>query len=275
MLHLLLKKYQCDKSKKVFGKNQESLFQKKEFILRKKIAKKKYENFLEEIALHHSINVMDREVKKFLKLLPKNSIVCDIGGSWGWHWRNIDKDRPDIKVIIVDFIFENLLIAKKILKNKINKQIFLINDDCCKFNIKNNFFNAVWSVQTLQHIPTYVHVYKKIYNQLKPGGYFYNCNLNINYMINLIYWTLNKKYLIKGFNNNYYLEKSNKVQKKYLEMIFKNKVTTIYSELLFHPDLKLFTGSKNNFIGKIDSLLTGNSIIKKIFARQETFLIKK
>jgi hypothetical protein len=58
-------------------------------------------------------------------------------------------------------------------------------------------------------------------------------------------------------------------------MIFKNKVTTIYSELLFHPDLKLFTGSKNNFIGKIDSLLTGNSIVKKIFARQETFLIKK
>lgn len=275
MLHLLLKKYQYNKSKKIFGKNQESLFQKKEFILRKKIAKKKYENFFKEIALHHSINVMDREVEKFLKLLPKNSIVCDIGGSWGWHWRNIDKDRPDIKVIIVDFIFENLLIAKKILENKINKQIFLINDDCCKFNIKNNLFNAVWSVQTLQHIPNYVYVYKKIYNQLKPSGYFYNCNLNINYMINLIYWILNKKYLIKGFNNNYYLEKSNNVQKKYLEAIFKNKVTTIYSELLFHPDLKLFTGSKNNFIGKIDSLLSGNSIVKKIFARQETFLIKK
>jgi ubiquinone/menaquinone biosynthesis C-methylase UbiE len=275
LLHLLLKKYQYNKSKKIFGKNQESLFQKKEFILRKKIAKKKYENFFKEIALHHSINVMDREVEKFLKLLPKNSIVCDIGGSWGWHWRNIGKDRPDIKVIIVDFIFENLLIAKKILENKINKQIFLINDDCCKFNIKNNLFNAVWSVQTLQHIPNYVYVYKKIYNQLKPSGYFYNCNLNINYMINLIYWILNKKYLIKGFNNNYYLEKSNNVQKKYLEAIFKNKVTTIYSELLFHPDLKLFTGSKNNFIGKIDSLLSGNSIVKKIFARQETFLIKK
>jgi ubiquinone/menaquinone biosynthesis C-methylase UbiE len=275
LLHLLLKKYQYNKSKKIFGKNQESLFQKKEFILRKKIAKKKYENFFKEIALHHSINVMDREVEKFLKLLPKNSIVCDIGGSWGWHWRNIDKDRPDIKVIIVDFIFENLLIAKKILENKINKQIFLINDDCCKFNIKNNLFNAVWSVQTLQHIPNYVHVYKKIYNQLKPSGYFYNCNLNINYMINLIYWILNKKYLIKGFNSNYYLERSNKMQKRFLEIIFKNKATTIYSELLFHPDLKLFTGSKNNLIGKIDTLLSGNLIIKKIFARQETFLIKK
>jgi hypothetical protein len=64
---------------------------------------------------------MNRKIEKFLKLLTKNSIICDIGGSYGWYWRNIDKDRPDIKVVIVDFIFKNLLIAKKILENKINK----------------------------------------------------------------------------------------------------------------------------------------------------------
>lgn len=275
MLHLLLKKYQYSKSKKIFGKNQKSFFQKKEFILRKKIAKKKYENFLEEIALHHSINVMDREVEKFLKLLPKNSIICDIGGSWGWHWRNIDKDRPDIRVIIVDFIFENLLIAKKILNNKINKQIFLVNDDCLKFNIRKNYFDAIWSVQTIQHIQNYIQVYKKIYHQLKEGGYFYNCNLNKNIIISFVYWFFKKKYLIKGFNKNYYLERSNMRQKKNLEKIFKNVAIIIYSELLFHPDLKIFTGSQNNILGKIDSLLTGSFIIKKIFARQETFLIKK
>jgi len=271
----LLNKYQFNKSKKIYGKNEESIFQKKEFILRKRIAKKKYKNLFKEIALHHSINVMDKEVERFLRLFPENSIICDIGGSWGWHWRNIDKIRPDIKIIIVDFIFENLLIAKKILGNKINKQIFLINDDCNKFNIKNNFFNGVWSVQTLQHIPTYTKVYKQIYNQLKPGGYFYNCNLNTNYMINLIYLLLNKKYLIKGFNNSYYLERSNKIQKKNLEKIFKNKATSIYSELLFHPDFKIFTGSIYSLIGKIDSLLTGSWVIKKVFARQEAFLIKK
>lgn len=275
MLHLLFKKYQYNTSKKIFGTNKHSLFQKREFVLRKKIATKRYDNFIREISLHHSVNVMDREVEKFIKLLPKNSIICDMGGSWGWHWRNIEKKRPDIKIVIIDFIFENLLIAKKILRNKINKQIFLVNADCCKFNIKNNFFDAVWSVQTLQHIPNYIQIYKKIYNQLKPDGYFYNCNLNNNYMINLVYKILKKKYLIKGFNNNYYLERSNNIQKESLEKIFKNKAITIYSELLFHPDLKIFTGSSNNLIGKIDSLLTGTSVIKKIFSRQETFLIKK
>jgi hypothetical protein len=275
LLDLLIKKYQYNKTKKIFGKSLKSFLQKKEFILRKKNAKKRYKNFIKEIALHHSINVMDREVKKFIKLLPKNSVIYDMGGSWGWHWRNIDKERPDIKILIVDFIFENLLIAKKILNNKINKQIFLINDDCRKFNIKKKYFNAVWSVQTLQHIPDYFQVYKKIYSQLKPGGYFYNCNLNNNYIINFIHWILKKKYLIMGYNENFYLERSNMKQKRSLEKIFKNKVKLIYSELLFHPDIKIFTGSKNNVLGKIDSLLTGNFIIKKIFARQETFLIKK
>lgn len=275
MLYLLHKNYRYNKIKKIFGEKKKTLFQKREFILRKKVAEIKYKNFLKEISYHHSINVMDRKVEKFIKLLPKNSIICDIGGSWGWHWRNIDKQRPDIKIIIIDLVFENLLIAKKILNNKINKQIFLVNDDCLKFNITENYFDAIWSVQTIQHIPNYIQVYKKIYHQLKVGGYFYNCNLNKNLIINFVYWIFKKKYLIKGFNKNYYLERSSMRQKKNLEKIFKNKAIIIYSELLFHPDLKIFTGSQNNILGKIDSLLTGSFIIKKIFARQETFLIKK
>ena len=275
MIDLLLRKYGYDKENKVYKKNINSLYQNKEFIIRKKVAKKNYPNYLKEISLHHSISVMDKEVKKFINLLPKKSIICDIGGSWGWHWRNVSLIRPDIKIVIVDFIFENLLIAKKILKEKINKNIFLINDDCCNFYIKNNFFDAIWSVQTLQHIPEYNKILKNIYNQLKNGGYFYNCNLNTNHLVRFIYAIFNKKYVIKGNSNNYYLERSNKKQKEDLEKVFKNKSLTVYSELLFHPDLKIYTGSKNNIFGKIDSFLTGECIIKKIFARQEAFLIYK
>ena len=49
MLHLLFKKYQYNTSKKIFGKNKHSLFQKREFVLRKKIATKRYDNFIREI----------------------------------------------------------------------------------------------------------------------------------------------------------------------------------------------------------------------------------
>jgi hypothetical protein len=42
LLHLLFRKYQYNKSEKILGKNQKSYLQKKEFFLRKKVAKKKY-----------------------------------------------------------------------------------------------------------------------------------------------------------------------------------------------------------------------------------------
>ena len=68
MIDLLLRKYEYDKESKVYKKNINSLHQNKEFIIRKKVAKKKYQNYLKEISLHHSINVMDKEVKKFINI---------------------------------------------------------------------------------------------------------------------------------------------------------------------------------------------------------------
>ena len=65
------------------------------------------------------------------------------------------------------------------------------------------------------------------------------------------------------------------VSDQYIYRIIKNKAKTIYSELLFHPDIKIFTGSKNNLFGKLDSCLTGSFFLKKLLARQEGFLIKK
>ena len=89
--------------------------QKVEIQLREKVAAKKIENYLEIIAKHHSIPVMDNEVRRYLDSVPLNSIILDIGGCWGWHWRNIKNQRPDIHIIIVDFIRSNLHHAKILL----------------------------------------------------------------------------------------------------------------------------------------------------------------
>ena len=70
---------------------------------------------------------------------------------------------------------------------------------------------------------------------------------------------------------NYKLE----LQKKIIEKIFRNNAISRYTELLFHPDLMIKTGSVKNFIGKIDALLSGSLLFKKIFARQEAFIINK
>ena len=272
---ILKKKYSYNKYTCIFGKIKSQVSQKKEFINRRKVAKSYYNNFYNHISDHHSIQVMDLEIVNLLKIIPKNSIICDIGGCWGWHWRNICEQRPDINIVIIDFVYENLLIAKKILKKKINKQIYLVNDDICELKLKKEIFDTVWTVQTLQHIKKYSKAIKNIYKILKIDGYLFNYNLNINYIVKIIYKIFNKKYLIKGYNNDFYLERSSIKQKKIIKKIFKNTITTRYTELLFHPDLKIKTGSIKNLFGKIDSFLSGSLFIKKIFARQEAFIVKK
>lgn len=272
---ILKQYYSYNKDACIYGKIKSPTSQKKEFKNRRKVAKSYYQNFYNHISDHHSIQVMDLEIANLLEKIPKNSIICDIGGCWGWHWRNISLQRPDINIVIIDLVYANLLIAKKLLKKKINKQIYLVNDDICELKINKKIFNTVWTVQTLQHIPKYSNAIKNIYKILKEDGYLYNYNLNINYIVRIIYKIFNKKYLIKGYNNDFYLERSNKNQKKIIKKIFKNKITTRYTELLFHPDLKIKTGTIKNLFGKIDTFLSGSLIFKKIFARQEAFIVKK
>nr|WP_249262196.1 hypothetical protein [Leptospira alexanderi] len=83
-----------------------------ELKMRSEVASKEYSNYYEVISKNHSIPVMDREVKKFLKKIKHNGIILDIGGCWGWHWRNIPKERPGVKVVVIDFLRENLNHAK-------------------------------------------------------------------------------------------------------------------------------------------------------------------
>ena len=62
---------------------------------------------------YHSMPVMDLEISKFLELLPNKATVLDVGGGWGWHWRYVDKLRPDIKVLIIDLVIENLRFCER------------------------------------------------------------------------------------------------------------------------------------------------------------------
>ena len=101
--HLLSLRLNSDK---IFTTNlKESITQKEEIKLRKKVAEEtNIKNYFKKIEKSHSIPVMDYEVNKFIQNIPQNGNILDVGGCWGWHWRNIDKIRPDIKVTIIDLI---------------------------------------------------------------------------------------------------------------------------------------------------------------------------
>ena len=157
--------------------------------------------------------------KNLLKIFYKNNSdakIIDVGGCWGWHWRNISKVRPDIKIFIVDFVKGNLYHAKNILKGDINQNVFLIHGDANDLIFDDGVFDGYWSVQTLQHIPSFKKSILEANRVLKKNGLFASYSLNNAFIIRFIYKLLGKEYQVKGNFSGYYLEKASQEQKMWL-----------------------------------------------------------
>tara|TARA_S200000501_G_C20854516_1_gene757179 strand:- start:467 stop:1306 length:840 start_codon:yes stop_codon:yes gene_type:complete len=246
--------------------------QKLEAKLRDEKATEKITNYLHIIAENHSIPVMDYEVKHFLSEVKQGGLILDAGGCWGWHWRNIQKVRPDVKIVILDFVRSNLLIARSVLKNKINKNIFLVHGDATALIWEKETFSNYWTVQALQHIPNFELALKEAYRVLERGGSFVNYSRNIQPLQKMLCKILGKDYVIEGWpRDSYYLARGSDSQEKIIAHIFKSKVVSKYSEILFQPDLKLFTGKENNYFGQLDKYLSGSTKLHRLLARQRSF----
>jgi ubiquinone/menaquinone biosynthesis C-methylase UbiE len=242
-----------------------------EYNLRKKIASIYYKNYFLEISKYHSIPVMINEVSYFLKNLKKNSIILDIGCGWCWHWKQISILRPDVTIFALDFVKENFLHAKNILSKDDLKQIIFVNSDIHNVKLPSDIFDAVWTVQSFQHIPKPQKALKEVHRVMKQNAeiYYYTLNNSIFVKLKNIFNTNNH------INNYYYLERDNKISFKNIKKIFNNEIQIKYSEIIFHPEIKFFFGKKKSLFGKLDSYLTGNGFLKSYFARQVLFITKK
>ena len=261
----------------IYGFTSGNETQKVEIDLRKSVALDSYSDYLETLRFHHSIPVMDSEVDKFIDKLPSDGIICDIGGCWGWHWRKLSAKRPDVRVVIVDFIRENLIHAKDLLGDRIGKNIFLVHGDATELDFSNNVFDACWSVQTTQHIPNIEKVYKEVNRILKVDGVFIDYSLNNASLVRFIYYLFRRDYTIDGvINGSFYLRRANKHNIKLLNKVFNNEVSAEFSEIIFSPDLKFsMSGKENSFLGKIDARLTGKINLLGLLARQQSLRVVK
>jgi ubiquinone/menaquinone biosynthesis C-methylase UbiE len=252
--------------------------QEQEKLLRIEISNKKYKNYLSEIKNHHSIPVMDCEIKKFLNKIPENGVILDIGGCWGWHWRNLNTIRPDVRVVILDLVRENLLHAKILLDELIhNKQVFLVHGNAIALEFENEIFHGVWSAQTTQHIPDFSTVCGEIYRVLRPNGIYWDYGLNNARLVRFIYKLLRKNYHLTGeIKGLYFLRRFNEEVFSIVEKIFHNKIDIFYSEIIFSPELYLpISSAYDSIFGLLDSRLTGKGWIRSLLARQCSFHIKK
>ena len=255
--------------------------QSEEIILRERVANKSYSNYLDEIAKHHSIPVMDYEVERFLKHIPQNGLILDVGGCWGWHWRHIAEKRPDVNVVLIDFVHANLGHAKNVLGSLIGSQIVLMEADATDlpFVIDDEFtgFDGVWTVQTLQHIPNFELAVNEVRRVLVKGGRFVNYSLHKTPINRLIYFLFGKKYHIEGeVTGAFYLSKAGKKHAEIIERIFNRRVKSRFTECIFQPDFKVtFTGRKNNKLGSFDAWLGELPWIGYWIGRQLSFEVVK
>ena len=248
-----------------------------EIELRKDVVREVPTDYLEKISQHHSVPVMDKEVSIFLSKMPKDALIIDVGGCWGWHWRKLNSNRPDVSIFIVDFVRENLEFAKKVLGGLIDENIFLIHGDATELRFSQNVFDGYWSVQALQHVPNFEGAIIEAYRVLKVGGYFSNYGLNIQPWLKFFYNLFGKYYHVEGLiPGAFYLARSSDKQVEVIHNIFGKQIQQRYSEILFQPDLNLkISGRQSSLIGKLDIILSGSGRAVSWLARQRSFHAEK
>lgn len=250
-----------------------------EKALREQIASKGREDSLGYIARNHSVPVMDKEVDRFLAKMPRDPLILDIGGCWGWHWRRLAESRPDAQVVIVDFVRANLLRAGQLLGPLVGRQITLVEADATALpfpDSKGNEsgFDGIWTVQVFQHIPEFELACREAHRLLKKGGRFINYSLQSTPLNRAVHRLLGKNYHEEGMlGEQLYLKRAGDDQRQLIERIFNGgEVTERYSECIFHPDLKLvFTGKPGNVIGRMDARLSDSVWLGRWIGRQRSF----
>lgn len=241
--------------------------------MRERVAAAHHGDYMENIAKHHSVPVMDYEVRRFLDSLPHNAIILDVGGCWGWHWRNLLKQRPDVCVVIVDFVRSNLHHAQNVLGALVGTRIALVHGDATMLPFPNDVFDGFWTVQTFQHIPEFQQACREAHRLLKDGGKLTNYSLHVTPIVQLIYRLFGKPYHKEGkVKDLFHLTRANDRQRDILSGIFGGQVADRYTECLFHPDLRLiFSGKAGSWIGWLDAHMGDFPVLGHWLARQRSF----
>lgn len=247
--------------------------QEAEIAMRKLVADRVPSDLDQVIATHHSFPVMDHEVALFVQNLPRDALILDVGGCWGWHWRKIWQIRSDVKIVIMDFVRENLIKASYFLGEQIGKSVYLVHGDGTKIPFPDNTFDAYWAVQTLQHIPALEHALLEANRVLKPGGKFSMYNLNNPLAIKLIYKLLGRTWIDEGVvDGMFFLRRSSKRDALLIKKIFGNVSAPKYTEILFTPELNLHgPANLTSRMGRFDAKLTSRIPFFALIARQKSY----
>lgn len=127
----------------------------------------------------HMINNVEGCKEGYIKMaefVPCNCItLLDLGCGTGLELEEIFKKYPDIQVTGIDLTKSML---DKLKEKYYDKDITLINASYLEYNLGFEKYDAAVSFQTMHHFKheDKLKLYKNIYNSLKPGGVYIECD---------------------------------------------------------------------------------------------------
>lgn len=243
--------------------------QKEEKKLREAVAKEHgaadSERIMSAIIQHHCVPVMSRRASQFRSKIKDNEWIIDLGCGTAYYWRSA---LIGGKLLLLDFVLDNLLSAQKLLKGQPN--IFYVQADATCLPIRSNAITGLWSVQVTQHFPQEVmDEFIKSLERVLKGTYLVEIyNLNPSKWVRWVYAVRKRKFHLKGMQG---LVLINKLDGKELVNLWRpfvksGRMWIDYSEIFFHPDLRL--RSQNHFVLFCENILNKWKWFASFFSRQ-------
>jgi len=177
---------------------------------------------------------------------------------------------------MLDLVRENLHHAKALLGQELDNRVFLAHGDACALAFPDESFDAIWTVQALQHIPDLHRVLVQIHRVLKSGGIFMDYSLNLQHLLKCLYSLLGKRYCVEGAQGSFFLRRGSSKIAAEMGGVFSSPVAMRFSEILFLPELRMqFTGRPTSILGRLDARLSGSLPLLSLIARQRSFTLIK
>jgi ubiquinone/menaquinone biosynthesis C-methylase UbiE len=182
-----------------------------------------------------------------------------------------------LTVVVVDFVRGNLAHAQKHLAGLVDSQVYLVHGDATNLPFADNMFDGYWSVQTLQHVPSFKQCIAESHRVLKHGGQFANYSLNNEFILAAWHKCRGRSYHLTGqIDDSFFMERACAAQRQVIAETYGQSVRRRFSEILFHPDFHLAgTGTPDTMIGRLDACLTGIGWLFAGIARQCSYHVQK
>ena len=221
------------------------------------------QQIMASVSRHHFIPAMKSASRRFARRFGGDQWILDLGVGWAWHWMGVVSPN----LIAMDLSFSSLVIARKILGQQVDWNVHLVCADGGQLPIKERTIDGIWSVQVLQHMtdPTLQRCLSLCASAQKPSGsseiYWLNWSL-----IGRAMRTLSGKKVSKVLSDPYTLRYvSGGELRSLLARHFPGRVETGYSEIVFHPELRV---AHRLPLGWLDRLMGRLPLINGMLARQ-------